>query len=100
MSAQGHGKEVRRSQAQPQPAGSSRVSKHSLNNGAPCSENVSEMTNRSEKPVEIRTEAHVPEEVRRALVAEVRRRLESGELDSELAMVETALALLDGDRPG
>ncbi len=57
------------------------------------------MTNRSEQRVEIRTEARVPEEVRQALVAEVRRRLENGELDSELAMVETALALLDGDLP-
>lgn len=63
-----------------------------------ASENVS-VTNRSEERVEIRTEARVPVEVRQALVAEVRRRLESGELDSELAMVETALALLDGDRP-
>ena len=57
------------------------------------------MTNRSRRRVEIRTDAGVPEEVRQALVAEVRRRLESGELDSELALVETALALLDGDRP-
>jgi len=32
-------------------------------------------------------------------LAEVRQRLESGELDSDLALVETALALLDGDRP-
>ena len=65
----------------------------------PGSENVSGMTNRPEERLEFRTEARVPEEVRQALVAEVRRRLESGELDSDLAMVETALALLDGDRP-
>jgi hypothetical protein len=57
------------------------------------------VTHRPEERVEIRTEARVPVEVRQALVAEVRRRLENGELDSELAMVETALALLDGDRP-
>jgi hypothetical protein len=36
--------------------------------------------------------------VRRQLVEEVRRRLASGELDSDLARVETAFALLDGDR--
>ncbi len=30
---------------------------------------------------------------------DVRRRLESGELDSEMAVLETAAALLDGDRP-
>lgn len=41
----------------------------------------------------------VPEEVRREQVEEVRRRLQTGELDSELAIVETAFALLDGDRP-
>jgi len=57
------------------------------------------MTHRSEERVRIRTKAGVPDVVRQALVAEVRRRLEIGELDSELAMVETALALLDGDRP-
>jgi len=57
------------------------------------------MTNRSKGRVEIRPTAGVPVGVRQALVAEVRRRLESGELDSELALVETALALLDGDRP-
>lgn len=52
----------------------------------------------TEERIEIRTGARMPEEVRQALVAEVRRRLECGELDSELAIVETALALLDGDR--
>ncbi len=56
------------------------------------------MTKRSDERIEIRTGARMPEAVRQALVAEVRRRLESGELDSELALVETALALLDGDR--
>ena len=30
---------------------------------------------------------------------DVRRRLESGELDSPMAVLETAAALLDGDRP-
>lgn len=43
------------------------------------------------------TGADVPEEVRRDLVDQVRRRLLAGELDSEIALVETALALLDGD---
>jgi len=57
------------------------------------------MTSRFEGRVEFRPKAGMPEGVRQALVAEVRRRLESGELDSELALVETALALLDGDRP-
>jgi hypothetical protein len=33
------------------------------------------------------------------MVAEVRRRLESGELDADVALVETALARLDGDPP-
>ena len=39
------------------------------------------------------------DEVRPDRVAEVRQRLEAGELDSELALVETALALIDGDLP-
>ena len=43
------------------------------------------------------TGAAMPASRRRALMAEVRRRLESGELDSDLARIETALALLDGD---
>lgn len=30
---------------------------------------------------------------------DVKRRLESGELDSDMAVLETAAALLDGDRP-
>ena len=45
----------------------------------------------------IETEGVVPDHVRARLVAEVRRRLEAGELDSDLARIETALALLDGD---
>lgn len=44
------------------------------------------------------TGADTPDAVRRQLVEEVRRRLASGELDSDLARVETAFALLDGDR--
>jgi len=43
------------------------------------------------------TGADVPPQVRRKLVDEVRRRLQAGELDSPLARMETALALLDGD---
>jgi hypothetical protein len=43
------------------------------------------------------TGADTPDRVRKELVEEVRRRLESGELDSDLARVETAFALLDGD---
>lgn len=39
------------------------------------------------------------EEIRRQLVAEVRRKLLAGELDTEVAALETALALLDGDTP-
>ncbi|MHC4547572.1 MAG: hypothetical protein ACYTEZ_02255 [Planctomycetota bacterium] len=60
------------------------------------------MTKRPEgqpKRVQLRTGAVVPDRVRQDLVAEVKRKLETGELDSDLAMVETALALLDGDRP-
>jgi len=44
------------------------------------------------------TGAETPEEVRAQLVEKVRERLQRGELDSEVAMVETALALLDGDK--
>jgi len=50
--------------------------------------------NRIQMPLE--TEA---DELRRQRIEEIRRRLESGELDSDLALVETALALLDGDVP-
>jgi ATP-binding cassette subfamily B protein len=45
------------------------------------------------------TGADTPDAIRRKLVEEVRRRLAAGELDSEIARVETAYALLDGDRP-
>ena len=44
-------------------------------------------------------EGNEDERRRRDRLAEVQRRLEAGELDSELALVETALALLDGDLP-
>ena len=36
---------------------------------------------------------------RHAHVDDVRRRLESGELDSDMAALDTAAALLDGDAP-
>ncbi len=48
----------------------------------------------------VETGAETPGTVRQKLVEEVRRRLAKGELDSELARVETAFALLDGDRRG
>ena len=51
----------------------------------------------NQKPVRIHTGADTPRRVREELVAEVKRRLETGELDTELAIVETALAMLDGD---
>jgi hypothetical protein len=51
-----------------------------------------------EGSLRIETGADTPAGVRRQLVEEVRRRLLSGELDSEIARVETAFALLDGDR--
>ena len=44
------------------------------------------------------TGAETPEEVRAELVEKVRERLQKGELDSDMALVETALALLDGDQ--
>ena len=47
--------------------------------------------------VRLATGAETPDHVREELVAAVKRKLESGELDSEIARVETALALLDGD---
>lgn len=47
--------------------------------------------------VHIETGADTPSAVRRQLVEEVKRRLRDGELDSDLARVETAFALLDGD---
>jgi hypothetical protein len=51
-----------------------------------------------EPTMRLQTGADTPAHVRRQLVEEVRQRLLTGELDSELARVETALALLDGDR--
>ncbi len=46
----------------------------------------------------VETGAEAPAHVRQKLLEEVRRRLAMGELDSDLARVETAFALLDGDR--
>ncbi len=46
----------------------------------------------------VETGAETPAHVRQKLLEEVRRRLATGELDSDLARVETAVALLDGDR--
>jgi hypothetical protein len=51
----------------------------------------------SEARVRVETGADTPHTVRRKLVEEVRRRLANGELDTDLARVETAFALLDGD---
>jgi hypothetical protein len=51
-----------------------------------------------EPRLSIPTGADTPATARRKLVEGVRRRLASGELDSDLARVETAFALLDGDR--
>lgn len=50
-----------------------------------------------EAPLRVETGADVPTAIRRKLVEEVRRRLANGELDTDLARVETAFALLDGD---
>jgi hypothetical protein len=44
-------------------------------------------------------EAASGEGARRARVEDVRRRLERGELDTPVAALETAAAMLDGDRP-
>ena len=40
-----------------------------------------------------------PGDTRGRHLDDVKRRLESGELDSDMAVLETAAALLDGDRP-
>ena len=53
-----------------------------------------------EPKLHVETGAATPPAVRRQLVEEVRRRLASGELDSDIARVETAFALLDGDLRG
>ncbi len=45
----------------------------------------------------ISTQAAVPSDVQERHLAEVAERIEAGELDSDLAAIETAMALLDGD---
>ncbi len=47
--------------------------------------------------IRVETGAKTPPEVRERQLAEIRRRLEAGELDSDLAVLETACAILDGD---
>lgn len=49
------------------------------------------------KRLNITTDGEMPAEVRKRRLAEVAERLEAGELDSDLAAIETAMALLDGD---
>lgn len=44
-------------------------------------------------------ESTPPPQWRAQYVEDVRRRLEEGELDSDVALLETAHALLDGDGP-
>jgi hypothetical protein len=43
------------------------------------------------------TQAAVPSDVQERRLADVADRIEAGELDSDLAAIETAMALLDGD---
>ncbi len=43
------------------------------------------------------TQAAVPSDVQERRLADVAQRIEAGELDSDLAAIETAMALLDGD---
>jgi len=50
------------------------------------------------KRLRVETGAETPDSIRRKIVEEVKRRLAAGELDSDIARVETAYALLDGDR--
>ena len=45
----------------------------------------------------ITTQAAVPSDVQERRLADVAQRIEAGELDSDLAAIETAMALLDGD---
>ncbi len=52
------------------------------------------------KELNIPTDAEIPAEVRKRRLAEIAERLEAGELDSDLAAIETAMALLDGDISG
>jgi hypothetical protein len=58
---------------------------------------MSKVERNPEGRLSVPTGAAMPDEVRRGLLASVRERLLSGELDSDQALVETALALLDGD---
>ena len=46
------------------------------------------------------TQAAVPSDVQERRLADVADRIEAGELDSDLAAIETAMALLDGDISG
>ncbi len=48
----------------------------------------------------ILVESDMPEAARLELIEAVKRRLAAGELDSDLATLETAVALLDGDPSG
>ena len=45
----------------------------------------------------ITTQAAVPSDVQERRLADLAQRIEAGELDSDLAAIETAMALLDGD---
>ena len=55
------------------------------------------MTKQHDHRLRLSTGAEPPEQIREQLVEEVRRKLKSGELDSAVALVETAVAILDGD---
>ena len=57
------------------------------------------MESKAKKPVRVATRAGIPRQVRERQIDEIRRRLKAGELDSRLALMETAMALLDGDLP-
>jgi len=56
-----------------------------------------EAPRRRAEPMRVPTHAAAPDFVRSQLLSEVRRRLARGEIDSERALWETALALLDSD---
>ena len=45
----------------------------------------------------IKITTEIPADVQKRRLAEVAERIESGELDSDLAAIETAMALIDGD---
>ncbi len=49
------------------------------------------------KKLSIETDAEAPAEVLKRRLADVAERLEDGELETDLAAIETAMALLDGD---